>query len=73
VLAKAAAEVGQAGDPPPVGALRADGREKTTRWKAVSEAAPKPFAITVLALSDVTAVPAAEVVTMKEFAVGTSA
>jgi len=39
----------------------------------VSEVEPKPFAITVLALSDVTAVPAAEVVTMKEFAVGTSA
>ena len=70
--ANAAAEVGHAGDPPPVAELIDVGAVNTTRWYA-ERVPPKLVAVTVLELSPVTAVPDAAVVTMKELAAGARA
>lgn len=72
VEAKAAADVGHAGDPPPVAEAIDVGAVNTTRWYA-ERVTPKLAAVTVLELSPVTAVPDAAVVTIKEFAAGASA
>lgn len=70
---KADAEVGHIGAPPPVAVETDVGAVNTTRWYAERVVAPKPVAVTVFALSAVTAVPVAAVVTMKEFADGARA
>ena len=69
--AKAAAEVGHTGDPPPVAEVTDVGAVNTTRWYA--ERVPKPVAVTVFAESPVMTVPEAALVTKKEFADGARA
>ena len=69
-VAKAAAEVGHTGDPPPVAEVMVVGAVKTTRWNGASV---PTAAVTTLAVTHVAAALETAVVTKKAFEVGARA